>query len=178
MKGRDLTRQSAEAAFVALQGVRGLQQSSEHRPVLLGELVHYLQGHVAVDDGRIREQLKAQLSLRRQFNQLLNDLRVATAPRQAQAASAGLLNARETRAFSLKFKVSRAHPDQVYVLLAVLGEACMADGRQPVLIASKDSDIVRLCFPVLNDHSAQALLLADDERLILLRDPDAELSLV
>ena len=171
--------QSAEQLFVATQGLRGLQQKGDsQRPVLLGELLHYIRGSAPVDEALIVEQLRSRLPLRRQLNQLVNELRVASAPRQALAASAEPLKVRDTRAFSLKFTPSRAHDDQVYVLLTVHLESGLNDGHKPVIVATKDAAINRLCFPVLRERSAQMLLLESDPGLALLRDNDAELSLL
>ena len=178
MNNSNSTQQSTESVFIALQGLRGLQQSVEHRPVLLGELIHYVRGSAEVNETLIREQLKTQLPLRRQFNQLLEDLRVATAPRQAQAASDEVCTGREAAGFSLKFKASKAHSDQIYIILTVRGESGMVDGHNPVIVVEREDDIERLCFPVLNEHRAQTLLLENDSCLALLRDPDAELSLI
>ena len=167
-----------EETFVALQGVRGLQQKSESQPVMFGELVHYVHGTANVDDERVSDALGTNLPLRRQFNKLIEQTRVASHPMQAQAASDELLNQRESRAFTLKFKTSRANDKQIFVLLVVHAESNLADGHLPVLLANKEHKIGRLCFPALKDQTAQLLLEHDDEKLVLMRDPDAELSLI
>jgi len=179
MSANDSPTGSEEAVFVALQAKRGLKTGEVlDRPVMFGELVHYLQGTAAVDEGRIQGQLNTNLDLLRQFNQLLSQCRVATAPQQAQAASAEPLNQRETRAFSVTFTSSRANTEQVYVLLTLHPESGLDDGHEPVLLVSKADKIGRLCFPAIKDHTSQLLFLAGDDKLSLVRDPNAELSLL
>ena len=136
-----------EEAFIALQAARGLRSGSLSRPVMFGEMVHYIHGTAEVDELRVEEQIGSNLSLRRQFNQLLEAARVATAPKQALAASEEAsvddgktkvsVAKRETRSFTLAFKHSKANADQIYVLLTVHPESGMADGHAPVVLASK-----------------------------------------
>lgn len=190
MKNNDPTQQSAkeaiETTYTLLQATRGLRgdkagseyTSNTDRPVMFGELVHYMHGSAEVDEIRIQDQLRRNLSLRRQFNHLLECTRIAVASAQAQAASNEPLSQRETRTFTLKFKCSRANLDQVYVLLTVHPESGMADGKTPVILAKNATDIERLCFPPLKDHSTQLMFVANDERLVLVQDGDTELSLM
>ena len=178
MNTNETTEPLVEAAFVGLQGMRGLRRSADMRPVMFGELVHYVHGTAQVDDARLCEQLSTNLSLRHQFMVLLEKSRIAIAPAQAQAASKELLSLRETRAFTLKFKPSNADSEQVYVLLTVHPESGLADGYSPILLATKGAEVGRLCFPLLTDQRAQLLLVEGDHRLALLREPDTEVSLV
>lgn len=169
-----------EDVFTVLQAARGLRTGSHDRPVMFGEIVHYIHGSAEVDESRVQEQIASNLVLRRQFSQLLERVRTAAAPKQALAASKELGIDRETRCFTLAFKYSKANADQVYVLLTVHPESGMADGHAPVVLANKEalSQVVRLCFPPLKDHRSQLLLVTDDQRLVLAQDSDAELSLL
>ena len=174
-----------ETVFVALQAIRGVKAEYGANsvvksivPVMFGELVHYVHGTALVDEARVKAAINSDLVLRRQFNNLLKSSRVATAPSQAQAASGESLVQRKTRAFTLVFKSSRANKDQIYVLLTVHAESGMADGHRPVIIASLFSELGRLQFPPLKDQSAQLLLEIDDERLVIVQNADAELSLI
>ena len=180
---------TAEAVFVSLQAIRGAKAertmaectTAPEVPVMFGELVHYAYGTALVDELRVKTAINNDLSLRRQFDSLLKDARVASAPSQAQAASGapepGSIQ-RKTRAFSLNFKPSRASANQVYVLLTVYPESGLEDGHCPVIIASLVSEIGRLQFPQLKDQAAQLLMEIDDQRLVIAQNADAELSLI
>jgi len=180
-----IVEDTVETVFVALQAVRGVKagvgtKSAEKTtaPVLFGELVHYVHGTASVDEPKVKAAISSDLVLRRQFYSLLKSSRVAAAPSQAQAASGEPLVQRKTRAFTLIFKASRANADQIYVLLTVHAESEMVDGHRPVIIASLSSEVGRLQFPPLKDQSAQLLLEVDDERLVIVQNADAELSLI
>lgn len=166
------------AVFAGVQAIRGLNQRSATRAVLLNDLINYINGHEGIDDAWIRQALNSNLTLRRQFNQLLASKRVGFDQVQAQADSGELVQERVAETFTLKFKLSRANTKQVYVLLKVSPEACLAESHKPVLIVEKSDVVERICFPELCDGIAQTLLESDDQRLILLRDPEAEISLV
>ena len=172
---------TVEAVFVSLQAIRGAKAECTKVPVMFGELVHYVHGTATVDEQRVKTAISNDLSLRRQFDSLLKNARVAAAPSQAQAASGasdpGSMQ-RKTRAFTLLFKPSRANADQIYVLLTVHAESGMKDGHCPVIIASLASEIGRLQFPPLKDQSAQLLMDVDDQRLVIVHNADAELSLI
>lgn len=180
VEGKD----KVEAVFVTLQALRGVRGGYDSRsasPVMFGELVHYVHGSAEIDEDRVKAAICTDLTLRRQFNNLLNSSRVATAPSQAQAASGEPvpgLTQRKTRAFTLLFKPSRANADQIYILLSVHAESGMADGHRPVIIASLASEVGRLQFPPLKDQSAQLLLGVEDQRLVIAQNADAELSLI
>ena len=189
IEGKD----KVEAVFVTLQAVRGIKArrevdgltedvpESEIRsalPVMFGELVHYIHGTATVDEARVKAVISNDLTLRRQFNSLLISSRVAMAPSQAQASTDEILEQRKTREFTLLFKPSRANEDQIYVLLTVHAESGMVDGHRPVIIASLATGVGRLQFPPLKDKSAQLLLEANDQRLIIAQNADAELSLI
>ncbi len=186
-------KDKVEAVFVTLQAIRGVQPGnvtegvieaeaeSEARltpRVMFGELVHFVHGTATVDEPRVKAAIGNDLTLRRQFNSLLKSSRVAMAPSQAQAATGEVLEQRKTRAFTLLFKPSRANADQIYVLLTVHAESGIVDGHRPVIIANVATGIGRLQFPPLKDKSAQLLLEANDQRLIIAQNADAELSLM
>jgi len=187
-----IVEDTVETVFVTLQALRGTRAGYDVNfvvnsvvgsasPVMFGELVHYVHGTATVDEDRVKAAIASNLTLRRQFNSLLKNSRVAVAASQAQAASDEPISAlvqRKTRAFTLLFKPSRANADQIYVLLTVHAESGMVDGHRPVIIASLASEVGRLQFPLLKDQSAQLLLDVDDQRLVIAQNADAELSLI
>ena len=170
--------ETVEQVFIARQALRGLQQHKVDRPVLIGDLVHYLHGSQAINVKQIKQQISENLTLRRQLNELLKQIRVASVPMQAQAATNEPLSERETRAFSLKIKKSRAHEEQLYLLLTLQPEAKLPEGHRPTLIVNNQTTIERLCFPPLKDQQAQLMLVEGDNGLMLIRDPNSELSLI
>jgi len=170
--------ETVEQVFIARQTLRGLQQTSSKRPVLIGDLVHYLHGSKAINGDALKQEINKSLTLRRQLNELVKQIRVANVPMQAQAASNEPLSERETRAFSLKIKKSRAHNEQLYLLLTVQPEAKLSEGHRPTLIVNNQTTIERLCFPALKDQQAQLMLVEGDDGLMLIRDPNSELSLI
>ena len=180
-----IVEEAVETVFVTLQASRGVKSGHavnlavrSASPVMFGELVHYVHGTATVDEFRVKTAIGSDLTLRRQFNNLLDSSRVAAAPSQAQAATGDPLRQRKTRAFTLLFKPSRANADQIYVLLIVHAESGMVDGHRPVIIASLASEIERLQFPLLKDRSTQLLVDVGDQRLKIVQNADAELSLI
>ena len=171
--------EQAEAIFVALQAQRAFKSDEQHDvPVMFAELMHYVHGTAEVDTQRVSGAISSNIPLRQQYQHLLTNRRVATMPMQAQAASDGLLTERSCRAFTIKFKTSKANPQQIYVILLAHAESGLKEGHAPVLLANKLAEVGRLCFPALTELKAQLLLDEADPQLVLMRDPDAELSLI
>jgi hypothetical protein len=85
---------------------------------------------------------------------------------------------RLSRGFTLAFRASKADASQIYVILQVLPESGVADGRPVSLIAIVGDTVKRVSFPALQDQGTQTILLSGDDALVMLKSSDSELSLV
>lgn len=171
-------RDAVEQAFIAIKGEQGLNQPVDNKPVLFAEVLHYVKGTAPVDYVRVEEALGTDLGLRRLFNQLLAEHRLAFAPMEASADDGRDIDRRVSRGFSLAFRASRADATQIYVILELLPESGAIEGRGVSLLIEKDNRVRRINFPDIQDHATQTILLADDEILELLKHTDSQLSLI
>ncbi len=167
-----------EQLFVGLSDQRSLRQGGNQAPVMFAQILHYIRGGEGIDKTHVEQAVNTDLRCRRIFQQLLTSQRVAFAPKEARADDSAPIDNRQTRAFNLKFRASKADAQQIYVILQVTAEAGLADGQKVSLLAVGNQQVKQLQFPVLQDGQTLTILLQGDDCLELLRDAETELSLV
>ena len=171
-----------EQVFTALQTKRALGRTiSGEKPVMFADIVRYVMGN---DDqeGVVYQAICNDLSKRRMYQQALNQSRFAFGKQEAHAQSAGEIELRQGEGFTIKLKFSRANANQCYVILlldeSLLSKSVLADPDRAIILHISDTEQhKRLQFPPLLDGKSQLMMLADDERLILLKNINTELSL-
>lgn len=176
----------SEQVFVALQAKKALKQPlAGQKPVLFADIVGYVMGKSDNADG-IHQAINSDLSKRRIYQQVLNQSRFAVGLREAHAKSAGEIELRRGNGFVVKLKTSKANAQQCYVIL-ILDDTLLDDAKTSHLINDADKSIVlhisgeqshqRLQFPPLFDGKSQLMITVDDERLLMLKDINNDLSL-
>lgn len=173
-----LPEQQAEQAFVALQALKGLAQPATNKPVMFAEILQYVLGNSNIDVERVTKALGSDLTKRRIYNQLLSENRIAYGPREAHAQDNDVIDLRAGEGFSIKLRISRARPEQVFIILEVAHPEQFAADKPVMLHISGDNEQARLDFPALVDGKSQLILADSDHRLLALRNTDTELSLV
>jgi hypothetical protein len=180
---QDSPQALTEQAFVALQGRRGLTQEAAQRqqvlkPVTFAEILHYVLGKTDIDIERVAKAINSQLNCRRTYQQLLTQNQVAYAPKAACAQEDELIDLRNGEGFKLKLRSSRARPEQVYVVLEVFYPQQFIAAKPVIMHIVTEQMQQRLNFPPLVDGQSQFILQVEDQRLVALRDINAELYLV
>lgn len=145
------------------------------RPVTCRDLHRWLQEPSgAVPPPRMRRALDADPRLRLDLDRLLQRTANWHGPR-ASAASSGQLEMRTGDGFQIQMKLSRASPDQVYVLIALSGTL----GRTPTTLVIRSAAGNYIKWPLPRPQSGVIQVLTDgaSDALRLLRDPKSELYL-
>lgn len=180
----------SEQVFVALQAKKALRQPlTNTKPVMFADIVAYVMGKSENADD-VHQAINSDLSKRYIYKEVLNQSRFAVGLREAHAKSTGEIELRRGQGFTIKLKTSRANAQQCYVIL-VLDETLLDGNKTSQLLSDTDKSIVlhicgefnhehrhqRLQFPPLFDGKSQLMITADDERLLMLKDINNELSL-
>lgn len=176
----------SEQLFVALQAKKALKQPSTNpKPVLFADIVAYVMGKSDNADG-VYQAINSDLSNRRIYQQVLNQSRFAVGLREAHAKSTGEIELRRGEGFAIKLKTSKANSQHCYVIL-VLDDTLLNGNQMSNLLNDPDKAIIlhisgeqahqRLQLPPLFDGKTQLMMMADDERLLMLKDINNELSL-
>lgn len=132
----DEEKAAAEKAFGALitlddlrrrRIARGEQNAAlDMRPVGFSDLYAYAMGRGGIGERDIKQAMLRNPALRGQLGSLLRRVSIYRAP-QVAAASSGEIDRREGEGFVIRLKVSRADPEQTYVII----ELAHPEGRVP-----------------------------------------------
>lgn len=118
------------------------------------------------------------LSWRKVYIELIQQLKFASSGLQAAASSGEILPSRITEHFMIKFKRDINHPTQVYVILTINHPAAHHLTHDITIHVSRDEQVDCLYFPILNDGRSQLLMNDDDTSFMLLTDEKSELFLM
>lgn len=166
-----------ESMFVALKMLQGVHQHQAQAPVLMSDILHYLQGgEQRVQD--IEQSIKTDLRARQQYRMLLDQMRVASATREALAQDVAELDVRQGDGFRILFRQSRADSGQTYVILELDTHSRLQQNVDYMLLAEDETTVVRLLFVAPSGGRSQTILPTDDSQLATLKNPDVELSLI
>ena len=125
-------------------------------------------------DPELERLLREDPGTRRDFRRLLQKTASVHMPRVA-AASTGAISQRAGTNCRLRFEVSRAEPDQTYVIIELTGSEMLAPTALFVCDAEDRCD--RFPLPRARDGVIQLLLARDSELLAKLQDIDTEIYL-
>ena len=166
-----------ESVFIALKALQGIHQCEAELPVLLADVVHYLQGGERRKQ-QIERAISSDLRVRKQYRMLLQHMRVATAAREALAQDVAELDVRQGDGFRILFRRSRADAGQTYVILELDAHSDLSPDVDYMLLAEDEHTVVRLLFVAPDAGRSQTILPSDDGQLATLKKPDVELSLI
>lgn len=124
------------------------------------------------------KKINTDLSLRKTYIQLIEQLQFAKSGLQVAASSGEALPERVTEHFSLKFKRDKSHPSQVYVILSINHPAEQHLISTFAVHISNNDQVDCLYFPSISDGRSQLLMEDNDNSFKLLTDPNSQLYLM
>ena len=171
-------RKLAEAVFSARSSYRELTTSQVEAEVVFNDLFCLASGFRKETAVTLLAKINQDISLYRQFRDLVH-LRQFDQSKSLAAASSGLdLPIRQTDKFILKFKRDRVEPDQIFALLSIAHPTVQhCTGSVVVNVFAKDN-CEQFVFPAIVDGSSQLLFEQSDSRLKLLMDANTEISIM
>ncbi|MDX2366854.1 MAG: hypothetical protein QNK36_00325 [Colwellia sp.] len=180
----------AKSAYISLtQGTgHGSQYGSRYDnnednfTVVFNDIFQLVKGNSQKNFVARRQQLikkiNTDLSLRKTYIQLIEQLKFAQSGLQVAASSGEALPERVTEYFSLKFKRDKSHPTQVYVILSINHPAEQHLTNTFAVHISNNDQIDCLYFPSISDGRSQLLMEDNDNSFKLLTDPNSRLYLM
>ncbi len=136
------------------------------------------QAHFIERSPLIIKKINADISLRKIYMQLINQLKFAQSGLQVAASSGEALAERVTEHFSLKFKRDKSQPTQVYVILTINHPAEHHLTNTLAVHITNNNQVECLYFPIIDDGRSQLLMEDKDNRFKLLTDPNSALYLM
>jgi hypothetical protein len=175
---RDQAILQAYGVLSALHGIDTQQPLDAEKPVLINDILAFVKGRVTPETVRVEVALGSNLTLRRQYRQLLQNKKLAHIARPRAAHSGDMLEKRiGEHGVVLKLKQSKGHEEQYYLILE-LPESIAATHDQPlVLHANTDTQTERAVFPPAQDGRSQIILRSDELLFSLLHDHDVEIDI-
>lgn len=124
------------------------------------------------------KKINTDLSLRKTYIQLIEQLQFAKSGLQVAASSGEALPERVTEHFSLKFKRDKSHPTQVYVILSINHPAEQHLNNAFTVHITNNNQVDCLYFPTISDGRSQLLMEDKESSFKLLTDPNSRLYLM
>ncbi|PAJ75171.1 hypothetical protein CJF42_06685 [Pseudoalteromonas sp. NBT06-2] len=168
----------AEQIYVANQHVKQIHETQSHSVVLFGDLFAYIFAKDKTNTLKVELAIKQKLNIRKQYLQLLEQYQFSISDYQAAASSEHDLNERFGEGFNLKFKATKKHVDQIYVILMIEHSAEHHQSDEVILHCQLNKQFKRVQFPNLIDGKSQLILEQDSKEYQLLSDPNAKIFLL
>ena len=157
-----------------LQSIKTGGDSDKVTKIAFGRLYAYATGANGDADPELERLLMEDLGARRDFRRLLQKTASAHMPHVA-AASTGAISQRAGTNCRIRFEVSRAEPDQTYVIIDLTdGEA---SAPAALFVCDVEDSCDKFPLPRGRDGVIQLLLARDSELLAKLRDINTEIYL-
>jgi len=172
----------AFGALTALDAVKNTRYREHHKPILINDVLAYVQGRTTLNTKRVELQLCCDLSVRRQYQQLLKLNCVEHISKPRAAHSENLFDKRiGEQGVSLKLKQSKGDANQFYLIIELpdnlLEHLSVEPGKTLVLHANTLSQTQRLVFPPLHDARTHVIIKKDEPLFALLQDHDVEIDI-
>jgi hypothetical protein len=172
-------RTQAEDSFVALSTLDDLltylvPAEEQSRKLGFDDLYQYVVGTRELDQMALYQALKQNRTLAESFDLLLRNEASYYMP-QAAAASSGDIDEREGEGFKIRLKLSRATPDQIYVMIEF--EDLGAEFPSNLFLMPVSGECTRLDLPKGSDGTVQLIAEAGSDLIRNLRDPKTEVFL-
>ncbi|MBF0336181.1 MAG: hypothetical protein HQL40_21530 [Alphaproteobacteria bacterium] len=161
-------RRTAEAAFVALSTLDGMEGAASTRPSF-GELWAFATGEAEMSDD-LRRALDTDRRLAGDLDHLIERTALYRFPRVA-AASSGAVETRDGEGFRIRLRPSRANVEHTYVSIEVAAEL---DEPPLALLAKGPGRWIKLPLPDAIDGVIQILVDSGSELVHALRDVHTE----
>ncbi|MCJ8293945.1 MAG: hypothetical protein MJK15_06015 [Colwellia sp.] len=172
----------ANTAYSSLtQGVR-LGNSESNFTVVFNDIFQLVKGNSQKSFVARRlpliKKINTDLSLRKTYMQLIEQLKFSQSGLQVAASSGDALPERITEYFSLKFKRDKNHPSQVYVILSINHPAEQHLTDTFAVHITNNDQVDCLYFPSIIDGRSQLLMEDKDNSFKLLTDRNSQLYLM
>lgn len=168
----------AYGVLTALHAIETEQPMQAEKPVLINDILAYVKGRTTTQTQRVEVAIASNLSVRRQYKQLLNINQIGHIARPRAAHSGPMYDLRiGEQGLRLMLKQSKGHPDQYYLILELPESFSQVHGRPLVLHANTETRTQRAVFPPVHDRLSQIILSSDDALFSLLQDHDVEIDI-
>ena len=172
----------AKAAYTSLtQGARH-DNNEDNFTVVFNDIFQLVKGNSQKQFVARRllliKKINTDLSLRKTYLKLIEQLKFAQSDLQVAASSAEALPERVTEYFSLKFKRDKSHPSQIYVILSINHPAERHLANTFAIHITNNEQVDCLYFPSISDGRSQLLMEDKDNSFKLLTDPNSRLYLM
>lgn len=168
----------AYGVLSALHVMQQHQPETGSRRVLINDVLDYVQGRSRPNTARVAAAIQSDLTLRRQYRQLLAVNRLEHMAKPRAAHSAGLFERRVgEQGMVLKLKQSKGNAQHYYLILEIPDSLRVDAARSLVLHANTESLSERVVFPPLHDGRAQVILHNTGLLFNLLKDADVEIDI-
>lgn len=161
-----------------------LHKNSDHQNdiVLFNDIVQLVKGNVNVRfverAPSIFKKINADITLRKAYLTLVQQLQFANSAAQAAASSDEVMPSRITDNFSLKFKRDIAHPSQVYVILTINNPTEHHLNQAVPLHITLGDTVDCFYFPRISDGRSQLLFNDDDQQLKLITNNNSHIYII
>jgi len=168
----------AEQVYIANQHIKQIQETKTRSVVLFGDLFAYIFAKDKTNTSKVELAIKQNLNTRKQYLRLLEQYQFSISDYQAAASSEHDLNERFGEGFTLKFKATKKHVDQIYVILMIEHSAAHHQSDEVILHCQLNEQVKRVQFPNLIDGRSQLILELDSEEYQLLSNQNAKIFLL
>lgn len=168
----------AEKVYIAHQHLKQIHETQNHSVVLFGDLFAYIFAKDKANTLKIELAIKQNLNTRNQYLMLLEQYQFSISGYQAAASSEHDLNERFGEGFTLKFKATKKHVDQIYVILMIEHSAAHHQTDEIILHCQLNEQVKRVQFPNLIDGRSQLILEQESPEYQLLSNANAKIFLL
>jgi len=178
MSEKDQAILKAYGVLNALHAVNTHQPEGVKKPVLINDILAYIQGRTTSGTKRVEVALNNDLTVRRQYKQLLRVKQVEHIAKPRAAHSDDVFEKRiGEQGVLLKLKQSKGNDEQYYLIIELPDAISVQSDKPLVLHANTESQTQRAVFPPVHDGRSQIILNKNDVLFSLLQDHDVEIDI-
>lgn len=158
--------------YMVQQGLEGIRRADPAaRRVSLSDIARYVMG---ADVPAVEAKLQQDLTVRRQYQQLLKKQRRMYMPVANAAASTDLILERDSDLFSILVLPAKNHPGQYYVSLQLKPSADLEQNAELVMHVILEDKVARCNFPPLRSGRGQVVVSEQDLLFKLISSANSE----
>ena len=172
-------QQEILALYGVLAGQEAIQRhTASTRPVLINELVAFANGLTGPRDAEISARVGSELTLRRQYRDLITTSAVDSFAKPRAAHSASIFDERRgANGVVLKLKAAQQKKGQYYLIIEVPAHLAKSSDQPVILHAFTTTQAERAVFPPLHDGRTQIVISETDAVFAVLHDHDVEIDI-
>jgi hypothetical protein len=168
----------AYGVLTAISAVESHDPVACKTPILINEILAYVQGSNNAASQRVQIALANDLMVRRQYMQLLklNQLEHIAKPRAAHTEAVFAVRVGE-HGVILKMKQSKGDAQQFYLIIELPETIKVDKDKSLVLHANTETQTQRTVFPAIHDGRSRIIINKEDPLFALLQDHDVEIDI-